>query len=122
MSAKLLIQDRIANSAARIQSSSISLAKVTAIDESNNTCDIIYDSKAGLPTERRHVPVRLYGKGIDWFPKVDEQVLVEDNGIAVSVIARHVGNYSMDIRSKRQLRQDIFSDDSGCQAVGGYIM
>lgn len=119
---KSRIENSLSNTAARINSSIISLAIVKSSDESNNTCDIAYIDKGGNKTLRNYVPVRLYGKGVDWFPKKDELVLVEDTGDTLSVIARHVGNYSMDVRSKRQLRQDVHSDDSGCQPVGGYIM
>lgn len=95
---------------------------VTASDESNNTCDIRYVDKTGYSRNRKDVVVRLYGNGADWFPAVNDTVVIEDTGETVVVVARHVGNYAMDVRSKRQLRQDCLSDETGCQEPGGSIM
>ena len=98
------------------------LAIVLKSDSANNVCSIRYSDKTGNICNRENVGIRLYGNGTDWFPSAGDMVIVEDNGSLCTVIARYVGNYSMDIRSKLQLTQDIQSDDSGCQMPGGVIM
>jgi hypothetical protein len=116
------LQSNVVNPAARVNNGITTIGVVTASDESNNTVSIRYVDKGGRKRNRDNVVVRLYGNGADWFPAVDEAVVVEDTGDTCVVVARHVGNYAMDVRSRRQLRQDAFSDESGCQPAGGSIM
>jgi len=122
MELKNILQNRIVNPTARINNVITTIGVVTDSDESNNTCNIFYIDKSGCKRNKDNVVVRLYGSGADWFPKVGDAVVVEDSGDTVVVVARHVGNYSMDVRSKRQLRQDVLSDSSGCQSIAGHIM
>jgi len=121
MSVKKAIQEN-ANVAAHINTAITVVGIVTSSDESNNTCSVLYTDKRGIMSNRSNVGVRLYGNGTDWFPDVGDAVVIEDTGDTVVIIARHVGNYAMAVRSRRQLRQDIHSDDSGCQPPGGQIM
>ena len=114
---------RLSHGAQHINQSVTIPAIVTKSDETNNTCSILYvDSNTRKKRNRDNVVVRLYGNGADWFPAINDAVVVEDTGDTCVVVARHVGNYAMDVRSKRQLRQDIFSDNGGCQSPGGCIM
>ena len=117
MDLKNILQNRIVNPTARINNVITTIGVVTDSDESNN-----YIDKSGCKRNKDNVVVRLYGSGADWFPKVGYAVVVEDSGDTVVIVARHVGNYSMDVRSKRQLRQDVLSDSSGCQSIAGHIM
>lgn len=119
---KSKLQNDIVNPAARVNASITTIGVVTASDESNNTVSIKYIDKSGKKRNRDNVVVRLYGNGADWFPAINDAVVVEDTGDTCVVVARHVGNYAMDVRSKRQLRQDVFSDSGGCQPPGGCIM
>lgn len=119
---KAKLQNDIVNPAARVNASVTTIGVVTASDESNNTVSIKYIDKSGKKRNRDNVVVRLYGNGADWFPAINDAVVVEDTGDTCVVVARHVGNYAMDVRSKRQLRQDVFSDGGGCQPPGGCIM
>ncbi len=116
------LQSEIVNPAARVNVGITTIGVVTDSDESNNTVSIKYIDKGGRKRNRDNVVVRLYGNGADWFPAVNDAVVVEDTGDTCVVVARHVGNYAMDVRSKRQLRQDVFSDGGGCQPPGGCIM
>ena len=119
---KAELQQNIVNPAAHVNSSITTIGIVTDSDESNNTCSILYIDKSGRKSNKDNVVVRLYGNGADWFPAIGDTVLIEDTGDTTVVVARHVGNYSMDVRSRRQLRQDVMSDEGGCQAPGGFIM
>ena len=119
---KDLIQNKIVHPSTYGDVSITTIGKVTESDESNNTCSIQYVDKQGYPRNKKDVVVRLYGNGADWFPAVGDTVVIEDTGDTTVVVARHVGNYAMDVRAKRQLRQDCMSDNTGCQAPGGYIM
>ena len=116
------LQSEIVNPTARVNTGITTIGIVTASDESNNTVSIRYIDKGGKKRNRDNVVVRLYGNGADWFPAINDTVVVEDTGDTCVVVARHVGNYAMDVRSKRQLRQDVFSDSGGCQSPGGSIM
>ena len=118
---KALLQSRVVNPSAHANTVITTIGVVIGSDESNNTVDIKYIDKAGKKRERSNVVVRLYGNGADWFPAVDDTVVIEDTGDTCVVVARHVGNYAMDVRSKRQLRQDINSDENGCLSPGGTI-
>jgi hypothetical protein len=122
MELKNLLQERVVNPATHINNIITTIGIITDSDESNNTCSILYIDKSGSKRNRDNVVVRLYGNGADWFPAVGDTVVIEDTGDTVVVVARHVGNYSMDVRSRRQLRQDILSDAGGCQMVGGCIV
>ena len=116
------MQDTIINPANHINNGITTLGIVTASDESNNTCSITYIDKNGRKRNKDNVVVRLYGNGADWFPAINDTVVIEDTGDTCVVVARHVGNYAMDVRSRRQLKQDVESDESGCQNPGGQIM
>ena len=122
MELKQILQTRIVAPTTHVNNIITTIGIVTDSDESNNTCSILYKDKNGNNQNRDNVVVRLYGNGADWFPTVNDVVVIEDTGDTVVVVARHVGNYAMDVRSRRQLRQDIHSDDNGCQSPGGFIM
>ena len=119
---KDIIQNNIISPTMNSASQNLVTGLVLGSDSANNVCSIRYTNKTGNICNKENVPIRLYGNGTDWFPTTGEMVLVEDNGSTCTVIARYVGNYSMDVRSKLQLRQDVQSDDSGCQMPGGVIM
>lgn len=122
MGLKSLIQDRIVNPASRINVTTKTLGIVLNSDDSNNTCKVKYVNKNGESCNKDNVTVRLYGKGTDWFPAKNDIVVIEDSGDTIVVVARYVGNYAMDVRSKRKLKKDIMSDSSGCQPPGGSII
>jgi len=119
---KSRFQERVVAPATRINNRITTIGVVTSTNESNNTCGILYTDKNGKKRNMNNVVIRLYGNGADWFPSVNDTVVIEDTGDTVVVVARHVGNYAMDVRSKRQLRQDVYSDCSSGQPAGGLIM
>lgn len=98
------------------------VAEVTNTHEENNMVDIIYLDRKGNKTNKENVVVRLYGSGTDWFPSVKDKVLIEESQNTCVVIARHIGNYNMDVRSNMEIKQDIYSDKEGCRPAGGSIM
>lgn len=88
-------------------------ALVIKADDKNNCCDIRYLNKYGILQERENVNVRISGNGMDWFPVVEDYVIVEISRDSCVIVARSVSNYNMDVRSKMELKQDIFSDSFG---------
>ena len=121
MGIKQGLQNNIVNAAVRPNQEMTMMAVVTSSDDSNNICSVRYIDKNGNKKTRENVTVRLYGSGTDWFPaKGDTVILQESNDLCV-IIARHVSNYNMDVRSKMELKQDIYSDESGGQDPGGNI-
>lgn len=122
MAFKDMLQSNVVNPLTHATESISTVGIVTASDESNNTCSISYIDKDGKSCNKDNVAIRLYGNGADWFPKKGDHVLIQDSGDNCVVVARYVGNYAMDVRSKRQLKQDINSEESGCQPPGGQIM
>lgn len=117
---KSLLRNGLINSVARAVDRVITIGKVTKSDEINNTVSVQYVDKNGKIRNKENVTVRLYGNGGDWFPSVDDYVVIEESDSDMSVVARHVGNYNMDVRSKMQLETDVFSDSNG-GATGGCI-
>lgn len=84
--------------------------------------DIMYLDRKGNKTNKENVVVRLYGSGTDWFPSVKDKVLIEESQNTCVVIARHIGNYNMDVRANMEIKQDVYSDKEGCRPAGGSIM
>jgi hypothetical protein len=117
---KAQMRNTLINSVARLTDRIVTIGKVTKSDEINNMVSVQYVDKNGKSRNKDNVPVRLYGNGGDWFPSVGDLVIIEESNDDMSVIARHVGNYNMDVRSKMLLKQDIYSD-SGGGTSGGYI-
>ena len=117
---KAQMRNTLINSVARLTDRIVTIGKVTKSDEINNMVSVQYVDKNGKSRNKDKVPVRLYGNGGDWFPSVGDLVIIEESNDDMSVIARHVGNYNMDVRSKMLLKQDIYSD-SGGGTSGGYI-
>lgn len=117
---KAQMRNTLINSVARLTDRIVTIGKVTKSDEINNMVSVQYVDKNGKSRNKDNVTVRLYGNGGDWFPSVDDLVIIEESNDDMSVIARHVGNYNMDVRSKMLLKQDIYSD-SGGGTSGGYI-
>lgn len=98
------------------------VAEVTNTHEENNMVDITYLDRKGNKTNKENVVVRLYGSGTDWFPSVKDKVLIEESQNTCVVIARHIGNYNMDVRANMEIKQDVYSDKEGCRPAGGSIM
>jgi hypothetical protein len=118
---KGILQSRVSNAAQHINNSITTVGVVTDSDEMNNTCSVRYVDKDGQKRNRDNVVVRLYGSGTDYFPAKDDTVVIEETGDTCVVIARHVGNYAMDVRSKMKLVKDIFSDSGGSEPGGSII-
>lgn len=88
-------------------------AFVLRADDKNNCCDIRYIDKHGKIRDRDNVIVRLTGSGMDWFPIKGDYVTIELARDTCVITARSITNYNMDVRSKMELKQDIFSDSLG---------
>lgn len=121
MGIKQSFQNNIINSAVRPNKEITVMAVVTSSDDANNTCSVKYIDKDGHKKTKDNVVVRLYGSGTDWFPGEGDTVILQESNDICVVIARHVGNYNMDIRSKMEMKQDVYSDESGGQDPGGCI-
>lgn len=91
----------------------ITLGYIIEADDKNNCCTVRYKDKYGKITERENVTVRLTGNGMEWFPVPGEYVQLELGRGTCVIAARAVNDYSADIRSKMELKQDIYSDSLG---------
>lgn len=114
------LRNSLVNSVARLTDRVTTVGKVLKSDEINNIVSIQYVDKYGKTRNKDNVTVRLYGNGGDWFPSVGDAVIIEESESELSVVARHVGNYNMDVRSRMQLSKDIYSDNGG-GSTGGLI-
>ena len=94
-------------------------AIVTATDVDNNACSIIYNERDGYTVSKKNVPIRLYGKGSDWFPKNGEKVVIELQGESCTVVARNIPFF--DVKKLQRLQKDIVSDESACIETDGTI-
>ena len=117
---KSKLQSHVGAAATHADKKVILSAEIVSADEKNNTCSIRYVDINGKNRNKDNVAIRLYGSGTDYFPKNGDSVRVEEGPGTSVVIARNVSNYAMDVRSKMQLTNDIYSDDTG--AIGGCIM
>lgn len=118
---KDILLNHVVQPVARDNETFTTVAKVTASDELNNVCNIRYVDKSGIKRNKDNVAVRLYDTGSGYFPKVGEFVEVQLERDICVIIARHVGNYNSDVRSKMRLRKDVYSDNPGKQP-GGFVM
>lgn len=116
------LQSGITNPAIRMGQTITTVGVVVDSDGANNTCTVRYIDKEGRKQQKENVDVRLYDNGTGWFPSEGETVILEDTSDACVVIARYVGNYNMDVRSKMELKQDVYSDEGGGQDPGGSIV
>lgn len=91
----------------------ITVAYVIKADDKNNSCDIRYIDKHGRIRNQDNVAVRLSGLGMDWFPVKGDYVTIELSRNSCAIIARYITNYNMEVRSKMELKQDIYSDSMG---------
>lgn len=107
------IMDRLVQPSSREVTTVTTVAKVIASDEINNKCSITYIDKNGIKRNRDNVVVRLYDNGSGYFPDIGDFVEVQLEREICVIIARHIANYNMDVRSKMQLKQDIFTDSPG---------
>lgn len=89
------------------------VAFVVKSDDKNNCCDIRYIDRQGQIRNKDNVTVRLTGSGMDWFPVKGEFVTIEVTRDICVIIARCISNYNMEVRSKMELKQDIYSDSGG---------
>ena len=115
------LKETVVNGALRSEIPIHTVGVVTKSDELNNTVSLYYVDKDGQKRTRDNVVVRLYGSGTDYFPAVNDSVIVEETRDTCVVIARHISNYAMDVRSKMKLVYDILSDMSPFGTVGGTI-
>lgn len=121
MSLKSTIIDKIVNPISHSKATATTVAKVTKSDEINNSCSINYIDKDGFMRNKDNVSIRIYGNGSDWFPVIDDYVIIEDNEDFIIVSARYIGNFNVDVRSKMKLQKDIYEDSCGGGSIGGVI-
>lgn len=111
---KNFIQQNIVNPAIQPDTSITTIGIVTKADKSSNTCSVRYTDKDGYTHTKDDVKVRICYTATDPLPKKDDIVEINDTGDTTAIIGKYIGDYAVDIRSKRQLRQDVMSDGSTC--------
>lgn len=120
---KKIIQRNIVNPAVQPDLQANTLGIVTQSDKASNTCSIRYTDKDGYVRSKDNVKVRICYTATDPLPKKNDVVEINDTGDTVAIIGKYVGDYAAEVRSKRQLRQDVMSDQSACCPPGcGSIM
>jgi hypothetical protein len=122
MDFKTRIQEQIVNPADRIRGKFSTVAMVTNSDERNNVCSIQFIDKDGYRSNKDSVPVKIYSPGIiGWFPVEGDFVTIEESNGRITITGKHEGGYAASIRSKSELKKDIFSDNGG-GAFAGLIL
>lgn len=115
------LKEIVANGAMRSGLNTYTLGIVIRSDEMNNLVDVCFKDNIGQTQIKENVLVRLYGSGTDYFPAVNDTVVVETSGDGCVVIARHVTNYAMDVRSKMKLISDVLSENTPYTTIGGVV-
>ena len=107
------MQDNLMQPTMREAKTLTTVGKVISSDEVNNTCSVLYVDRNGKKRNKDNVVVRLYDNGTGYFPAVGDFVEIQLERDICVIIARHISNYNMDVRSKMALQQDVFSDNIG---------
>jgi hypothetical protein len=95
------------------------VAKVTASDEINNVCSIEFVDKDGYKSNKNNVPVKVLMPGfIGWFPDEDEYVNIEETNGMFIITSKYQQGYGSAIRSKNQLKKDIYTTSFGGTMAG----
>lgn len=119
MNFKTKIQDQIVNPADHIRGKLTTIAVVTKSDERNNVCSIEFIDKDGYRSNKDSIAVKIYSPGIiGWFPIEGDFVVIEEFNGKITITGKHDGGYSASIRSKSQIKKDIFSDNGGGAMAG----
>ena len=113
MGLKQQLLDRVVTPITQENETFVTPAFVVSADDKNNCCDIQYIDKHGKLRTKENVTVRLTGSGMEWFPTAGDYVNVEIGREICVIVARAIANYNMDVRSKMELKQDIYSDSLG---------
>ena len=121
MGLKNKLVDNIIAPVATSHSATFIRGTVNSTNEKNNTCTVTYINLEGVKVKQEGVPIQLINTSfVDWFPKVNESVNVSVKKGEIYITGPdYQGNYSS-VRQRRQLTQDIYSDDSS-YFIGGYI-
>lgn len=120
----MAIRDKIQKNIVNPTTDSRGIANLTGtiqkVNEASNTCQVAYIRFDGKKQIKNNVPVVLTNKGmIDWFPKVGEEVLVQERNERVSIIGPAYSNYRS-VRNGNKLKQDVLTS-SYVDSMGGFI-
>lgn len=107
------LQSQVVQPVTRNATAITTVAEVTDSDEINNNCSVKYIDKEGKKRNRDNVTVRLYDNGSGYFPAVGDYVELQLEQDTCVIVARHISNYNMDVRSKMELQQDVYTDNHG---------
>lgn len=118
------IQDRIKNKLIDPISKDNSLSSIAGIvketNEGANNCTVSFTDNNGAKQVKSNVPILITSKGfIDWFPKVNEQVLLQYKNGILYVVGPTYNDYSSirkDIKTEKDILTSTFID-----TMGGYI-
>lgn len=117
---KKKISQSIVDPTAKSRSVSTLEGKVIKSNENSNTCKVEYNDFNGRKETRDSVPVLVYNKSIiDWFPKINEKVLLQEKDEVIYIIGPAMTSY-LNIRSSIKLENDIYSD-TFISGIGGYL-
>lgn len=87
------------------------IAKVTRTDEANNVCSIVFVNKNGHKAEIKKASVDLRNQG--WFPSVGDLVKITVSGKSAMIESKYVEDYTKDVRSTKQMINDVSTDGDG---------
>lgn len=114
------IKDKIVEPAANSRSVSTLSAKITNVNEKTNTCDVMYTRIDGTELRKKNVEILLNNKSfIDWFPEVNDNVLIQEKNNIVYVLGPAYSDYNK-IRKSIELKNDVFSNNF-VDTLGGFI-
>lgn len=118
---KKLFTENIVEPAADSRSSSIVEGIAVSVNEKTNLCRVKYLDSKGNKETRDSVSVLIYNKGvIDWFPKQNEKVLLQERDRVLYIIGPADGQDYSKVRSQIKLQNDVFSE-TFIGGIGGYL-
>lgn len=118
---KKIISERIMEPAVKDRSSNILSGVVISANENSNLCKVKFTDNTGHINTLESVPVFIYNKSIiDWFPKENEEVMLQQKGNQIFITGPTDSDYAM-IRNRISLRNDIYAE-SFFGGIGGYLI
>ena len=118
---KKIISERIMEPAVKSRSSNILSGVVISANEKSNLCKVKITDDTGHINTLEGVPVFIYNKSIiDWFPKENESVMLQQKGNQIFITGPTDSDYSM-IRNRISLRNDIYAE-TFFGGIGGYLI
>ena len=114
------IKDRLIEPISKDNSITTLAGIVKETNEGANNCTVSFTDNNGAKQVKSNVPILITNKGfVDWFPKVNDSVLLQYKSDILYVVGPTYNNYN-NIRKDIKVEKDILTA-SFLDTMGGYV-